>query len=539
MNPPRLDEDENAQAGSKHDPAIITNEYDGSDVDPRETLAISDAEQQNKRQIITLPLSDPDHPNNWPTGKKLLVLSAGIVAVIHSTLGSSLPSNAIPYIAAEFGVTSEIQMVLPISSFLMGFVFGPTLCGPLSENYGRKLVMLISFSMFTVFTMACALASSWWSFLLYRFLAGLMAAAPIACVGGIFADINADPRVRGRTVAIFIAATTLGPVLAPSLSGFIAEHTTWRWVFGVGTIFAAASLPLLILLPETYAPILLSRRAKKMRSDTGNPNIIAQSDLQKKDFGYVVKIVMARPFRMLFQELIVSTTCAYLALCYGIFYLYFEAYAFIFQGPKSVYKWSPGVAGLAFIPIGIGAVIACGVFLYWDAYLARAQARKAPWSLREEYRRLPLALVGGPLYVLSLFWIGWSARADVYWLVPVASGIPFGIGFMLIFMALLNYLSDAYMTFAASAQGIASTCRSLLGVLLPLTAHRLYSNLGIAWASSLLALLSLAMSAIPFLFIAYGATIRANSKFCNELKALHEKELEEKAKLERLRTEEA
>lgn len=98
------------------------------------------------------------------------------------------------------------------------------------------------------------------------------------------------------------------------------------------------------------------------------------------------------------------------------------------------------------------------------------------------------------------------------------SGIPFGVGFMLIFMALLNYITDAYEIFAASGMAATSCCRSVFGALLPLAATRMYDTLGIAWASSLLGFLSLAMSIIPFAFIKYGDRIRANSKFCQELR---------------------
>lgn len=178
-----------------------------------------------------------------------------------------------------------------------------------------------------------------------------------------------------------------------------------------------------------------------MRAETGNQDIIAQTDLQKKSFGYVVTVVLSRPFKMLFRELIVSTTCAYLSLCYGIFYLYFEAYPIIFQGPTSVYRFSPGIAGLMFLPVTIGSCLAGVIFLMWDVYLARAQKRKAPWSQKEEYRRLPLALIGGPMYAVSILWLGWSSREGVFWLAPAASGVLFGAGFILLFMGMLNYLS--------------------------------------------------------------------------------------------------
>ena len=99
------------------------------------------------------------------------------------------------------------------------------------------------------------------------------------------------------------------------------------------------------------------------------------------------------------------------------------------------------------------------------------------------------------------------------------AGIPFGIGFMLIFMALLNYIADAYEVFSASGMSATSCCRSVFGAILPLAARPMYQKLGIPWASSLLGFLSLGLSVMPFIFIKYGHRIRANSKFCQELKA--------------------
>lgn len=513
----------------KHQEKVHEPAHDGLPIEEKkiDNHVDTDSERAASKQIITLPTSDPEHPNNWSTTKKSLVVIGGIVAVIHSTLGSSLPSNAIDYIARDFGVTSQLQLVLPISCFLMGYVFAPTICGPLSEHYGRKPVMLTSFLGFTVFTMCCAVAPTWGSFLFFRFGSGITGSAPIACTAGIYADINADPRARGRTMAMFMAATVTGPIFSPPISGFIAENTTWRWVFGVAAIFAGCTIPFIILIPESYVPILLSQRAARLRKEAGNQNIVAKSDLQKKSWTYLITVVMTRPYRMLFRELIVSTTCAYLALCYGIFYLYFEAYPIIFLGPNSIYKFSPGIAGLTFLPIGLGAILALGLFFMWDLYLARAQERKAPWSQKEEFRRLPVALIGGPLFSVAIFWLGWSSRENTSWVAPVLSGIPFGAGFMLIFMAMLNYLSDAYMTFSASAQGIASTVRSVLGVLLPFAAHDMFQTLGVAWACSTLAFLSILLGMLPFLFLKFGERLRANSKFCQEIHEAHRKELEE------------
>lgn len=126
--------------------------------------------------------------------------------------------------------------------------------------------------------------------------------------------------------------------------------------------------------------------------------------------------------------------------------------------------------------------------------------------------------------------MGWTARSDIHWIVPVLSALPFGIGFLLLFQGLLNYLVDAYEIYAASATAAAATSRSLFGAILPFAAKPMYDKLGVAWACSLLGFLSLIMCVIPFAFIKYGDGIRARSKFCQDLKR---KKLEEEERVER------
>ncbi|KAJ5625122.1 hypothetical protein N7510_001431 [Penicillium lagena] len=469
------------------------------------------------KTIVSFGPHDPGNPVNWKKGKKALVLLAGVMQVMNSTIGSSICSNAIPQIGDTFNVHNEQLLVLPISVFLIGYIVGPLIWGPSSEYFGRKRPLLIAFCGFMIFTLACALSNSYTSLLIFRLFNGMMASAPIAATGGLFADVHDDPTQRGRLMAYYMACTTFGPIMGPWVSGFVAV-VSWRWCFWIGLICAGTTLPLVIFMPETYAPVILKRRAKKLRKETGNSNLWSPLDMDSRNLKQMFLITISRPFRMLIHESIVSLTSLYLALAYAIFYLYFEAYPIIFQG---IYGMSP---------VGVGAIFACIVFIWYDGYLARAKARGAPWAYIEEYRRLPLACIGGPLYVISLFWVGWTASPNIHWVVPFLSGIPFGMGYLLIFMAMLNYLTDAYVTLSASAQSAASCTRSIFGAILPLATKPMFDRLGVHWACSLIAFLSLGVSIIPFAFIRFGDRIRANSKFCQELKRIRE---EERLELER------
>jgi hypothetical protein len=207
----------------------------------------------------------------------------------------------------------------------------------------------------------------------------------------------------------------------------------------------------------------------------------------------------------------------------AIFYIFLQSYPIIFTG---IYNFTPGEQGLAFLPIGVGAVISAGLYLGWDAILYRAQRAGKPWASNEEMVRLPLACIAGPFFVISAFWLGWTASAEIHWIVPALAGVLFGMGYLCLFMALLNYLVDAYEIFAASAMAAASLSRSSFGAVLPFATKPMYRALGVAWATSLLGFFSLALCVVPFVFLKWGGRMRQGSKFCQYLRQRKKEEAE-------------
>ncbi|KAK7627478.1 major facilitator superfamily domain-containing protein [Phyllosticta citricarpa] len=475
-----------------------------------------------KTRVVSFEKDDPDNAANWSTKKKMLPLVTAIVAVLNSTISSSLSSGATTELSAYFNVTNQSLLVLPTSIFIVGYVVGPLIFGPLSEFYGRKWVMTGAFAMFTAFTLGCALASSFAQLVVFRLLVGMPGSCAISVVGGICADIYSDPLTRGRAMALYMSATTFGPLIGPIISGFISV-VDWRWTFWVGLIIAGITWVPLVLMPETYGPIILKQRAARLRKETGDPNIVAPIEVENKGWKYVVTVVLTRPIRMMLFESLVLFCCIYISFVYAVFYLLFQAFPIIY---KDGYGFNAGEEGLAFLPVGVGAILACIMYLCWDAYLGKSAAQGKSWTQTEEARRLPLACMAGPFLVGSLFWIGWAARpGEVHWIVPVLGGIPYGIGYLLIFMSILNYLVDAYETFSASAMAASGTARSIFGAALPFAAQPMYKNLGVGWACSVLGFVMLALCGIPFVFIKYGDKIRANSAFCKELKEKKDKEV--------------
>ncbi|CAG1982132.1 unnamed protein product [Fusarium graminearum] len=482
---------------------------------------------ETKRTILKFETDDPDSPYNWSSKKKLFIVFVATLLLFNGTLASSLPANVITPMSADYGINNtqgNPELALPISLFLVGYLFGPLVFGPLSELQGRKYVVQAAFAGYTIFTLACALAPNWASMLVFRLMSGIFASAPSVVGGGMMADIYSDLTIRGRAFTCFFAVSICGPLIAPTIAGYVSD-VSWRWAFWVGLIVAGITVPPLVFLPETFGPTILERRAKKIRKNAratgqGNPETYAAIELEAKGWKNMMSVVLVRPVQMLFTELIVAATSLYIALAYSIYYMFFQTYPIVFKG---IYGMSTKTSGLMYFPIIGGVFLGMIIFFLWDAYYTRCKKEGRTWAQRTEYSRLPLACIGGPLLVISLFWLGWTARPEISWISPMTAGVPFGATQILINMSLTNYLGDCYGVYSASAMAIGSCLRNLAAAGLCLAAAPMYTALNVGWATTILGIVSVFMCVIPFVFIRYGEYIREKSVFYQKLKKDMEK----------------
>ena len=193
----------------------------------------------------------------------------------------------IQYVDATFHQPNIVLSSFVVSVYLVGYAFGPLLAAPLCEIYGRAIVYQTTNILFVIFNIACAVAPSFNSLIGFRFLAGSAGSAPLVMGGGTIADMYPRER-RGAKMALFSMGPLIGPVAGPIAGAFLAESVSWRWIFWViaiavsstCTMISPASDPpfqsgvvctaALIFLRETYAPVLLERKAAKLRKETGN-----------------------------------------------------------------------------------------------------------------------------------------------------------------------------------------------------------------------------------------------------------------------------
>ncbi|KAL4903260.1 hypothetical protein BDW74DRAFT_169141 [Aspergillus multicolor] len=452
---------------------------------------------------------DPENPQNMPHWRKWIITMTMSSMTMWLTFASSVFSTATMVTAQQFGVSTEV-MVLATSLVVFGFAAGPLVWSPMSELYGRKYPLFLGYALFAIFQIPVAVAKNVETILVCRFLMGFLGCSPLAVVGGAMADFW-DPVDRAIAIALFSAATFVGPVLGPIVGGFLTDsYLGWRWTAWI-TLIASGSFGTIawFVVPETYHPVLLKRRAAKLRKETGNQDLYAFLDHHKPTFGDIVRKYLFRPVQMLILEPILILITLYLALVYGILYLFFEAYPVSFQEERG---WTnEGIAGLPFIGIMIG--VFCGVALIiWQTKTRFAHKLAKHGRVIPEERLVPM-MVASVLLPGGLFWFGWTSSPNVHWLAQVAAGVPIGAGILVIFMQGLNYIIDVYMMFANSAIAANTLIRSSLGGAFPLFATQMYHKLGVPWASSLLGFITVAMIPIPIVFFIHGKKIRGMSKF--------------------------
>jgi multidrug resistance protein len=253
----------------------------------------------------------------------------------------------IPRILAEFHETSSITATFILSVYILGFAFGPLVVAPMSEIYGRSLLYNIGNVLFTIFTVCTALSNSIGMMMAFRFLMGVAGSVPITIGSGSIADMM-PVEMRGRAMAAWALGPLLGPCIGPVAGGYLIRAAGWRWVYWLITIVAGViSVFTFFTLKESYAPVILERKAARLRKETGNQELRSALAGNAASPAEKFKAAIVRPVKLLFLAPIVTSMALYVAVtckssersCVvintdistdGILYLLFSTFSIVF-----------------------------------------------------------------------------------------------------------------------------------------------------------------------------------------------------------------
>ncbi|KAM0182088.1 hypothetical protein ACHAPC_006960 [Botrytis cinerea] len=319
------------------------------------------------------------------------------------------------------------------STYTGGLGIGALFSTAFSEVFGRRIVYRVTAPLALIFTLLGGCATNFATIAIARALAGLFASPCLTVGGGIISDVwNISLEKTGTTfAALFVLFVVGGTQTGPMVSAAIITNHSWRWEFWVSAILFSGSTIFAYLLPETYQPQILRRRAEARMGLTTTRATLTR----------LVLTSLGRPLHMLLVEPTVFPTGLVMAITQSVVFSYLVSYANLFE---KIYQHSPYEVGMAFCPLIIGSVLALPTIAIFDQLFYRKprnEAIKTGTKVAPEKRLYP-AMLGSITLPISLFWLAWTGRADIPSIIPTLSGGLFGFSFVLTMVRLSTRCRD-------------------------------------------------------------------------------------------------
>ena len=177
-----------------------------------------------------------------------LITVCAMGATLMQALDSTIANVALPYMQGSLSASYD-QITWVLTSYIVAAAIMTAPVGWLSARFGQKNLYLVSIIGFTVASMLCGIATSLYEMVLFRLIQGVFGAALVPLSQGTMLNIY-PPERRGSAMAIWGVGVMIGPILGPTLGGYLTELYNWRYVFFVNLPFGiAATVGLWYALP--------------------------------------------------------------------------------------------------------------------------------------------------------------------------------------------------------------------------------------------------------------------------------------------------
>ncbi|EFX03700.1 major facilitator superfamily transporter multidrug resistance [Grosmannia clavigera kw1407] len=452
--------------------------------------------------------------------KKWYILTVIFWVQVSMNFNTSLYSNAIGGISKEFSV-SEQAARCGAMIFLVLYAFGCELWAPWSEEFGRWPVLQLSLLLVNIWQLPVALANNFGTIMVGRALGGLSSAGGSVTLGMI-ADLF-ESNEQQYAVAYVVFSSVGGSVLGPIVGGFIQDSLNWRWAIWIQLIFGGAVQVLhFFTVPETRTTIMMNRIAKRRRKE-GNSNIWGPDELVPFRDRFSTREVITtwiRPFRMFLTEPIVLTLSLLSGFSDALIFMFIQSFSLVYA------QWGFGVVevGLAFIPIGIGYLIAWALFVPAIRHNTRLRENR-PDDERAQYEsRLWFLLFTVPCLPIGLIGFAWTIQGPpIHWIGSMIFAAIVGIANYSIYMATIDYMICAYGPYSASATGGNGWSRDFLAGVLTIPATPFFSNIGakkgknLEYACTILFCIAFLLVLAVYVIYWTGPSLRKRSPFAQKL----------------------
>lgn len=410
------------------------------------------------------------------TAAKILTATAVLLAVLMVILDMTVVNVALPHMMGALGATPD-QITWVLTSYIVAEAIIIPTSGFLAERFGRKRVIFVSVAGFVVASMLCGQSQTLAQMVVFRLLQGMFGASVVPLSQAIMVD-TFEAKNRGKAMAIWGIGILLGPIMGPTVGGFITDHLGWRWVFYVNAPIGIINLALIVAFlkqtPRSAAVadwigalmLAIGIGSLQMLLDRGNSEdwlqsnfIIALAVISTVCLvGFAVRS-FKRPDAILRLDLLKDhnlATATFMIMAFGVGMLSTIALQPLFL--EHLLGYPASTAGLVMAPRGIA--VAFGM-VFVAATINRFEAR---W----------LVLIGLCLAAAGSYATTWyNLDVDMFWI--IAPGVVQGVGMGMIFVPLSTL---AYQTLPSDASDQAAGIFNL--------ARTIGGSIGIAIAATVL-----------------------------------------------------
>jgi MFS transporter, DHA2 family, multidrug resistance protein len=192
----------------------------------------------------TSPLSGPATPN------RTMVTVCAMAATLMQALDSTIANVALPYMQGSLSTTAD-QITWVLTSYVVAAAIFTAPVGWLALHFGRKRLFLVCVIGFTIASALCGLATSLTQVVAFRLLQGMFGAALVPLSQATMLDLYPIEQ-RGSAMAVWGMGVMIGPILGPTLGGYLTDVYNWRWVFLINVPFGIlAAIGLMVFMGET------------------------------------------------------------------------------------------------------------------------------------------------------------------------------------------------------------------------------------------------------------------------------------------------
>ena len=179
-----------------------------------------------------------------------LIAAAVMLATILVILDTTIVNVALPHMMGTLSATQD-QIAWVLTSYIVASAVMIPPTGWMAMKIGRKRLFLIAVALFTLASVACGLATNLPEIVLFRIIQGIAGAPLVPLSQAILFDTYPKEK-HGQAMAMFGVGVMVGPILGPTLGGYITEWLEWQWVFFINLPFGLLALFLIAtFVPET------------------------------------------------------------------------------------------------------------------------------------------------------------------------------------------------------------------------------------------------------------------------------------------------